>query len=71
MWQSLQHRLGQRVFDETGDARRVKWRDYLYSKDPEALLENLAKQTSLRFEREPRPLPVWVMVDGTSPARAE
>ena len=72
MWQSLQYRLGMRVFDESDDPKRlVKWRDYMYGKDNALLLENLAKQTSLRFQREQRQLPVWVMVDGPAPSRTE
>jgi hypothetical protein len=64
MWAALQHRLGRRVFDEsTGPRPTVKWRDYLYTADTEALLRNLAKQTNLVFEREKRVMDVWVMVD--------
>ena len=64
MWTALQHRLGQRVFDETGESLRfIKWRDYLYSSDRDALLRNLAKQTGLTFRREPREMTVWAMVE--------
>ena len=65
LWPGLQHRLSRRVFDETESPNEtVKWRDYMYSADGEKLLENLAKQTSLRFDREQRVLDVWVMTDG-------
>ena len=64
MWQSLQHRLERRVFDETGDEHtKIKWRDYLYTADRDLLLRNLAKQTSLKFYREPREMDVWVMLE--------
>ena len=65
LWPGLQHRLSRRVFDETESPNeKVTWRDYLYTADGEKLLENLAKQTSLRFDREQRVLDVWVMTDG-------
>ena len=65
MWRALQHRLERRVFDESGDPQRtVRWRDYMYTADREALLRNLAKQTSLRFNREKRVMDYWVMVGG-------
>jgi RNA polymerase sigma factor (sigma-70 family) len=72
VWESLQHRLERRVFDETGEGERpVKLRDYLYTGDKEVLLRNLSKQTSLRFEREPREMPVWVMVEDGQDSRKE
>jgi hypothetical protein len=64
MWQALQYRLERRVFDESGNAGvTVKWRDYLFTSDREALLRNLSKQTSLKFAREPRVMDYWTLVD--------
>jgi hypothetical protein len=65
MWNALQYRLERRVYDESGTgATKVKWRDHLYTADREALLRNLSKQTGLTFEREPRVMEYWVMVEG-------
>jgi hypothetical protein len=64
LWAALQYRLERRVFDETtSPSPAVRWRDYLYTADREALLRNLSKQTSLRFSREPRVMEYWTMVD--------
>jgi len=66
MWNALQYRLERRVYDESGTGEtKVKWRDHLYTADREALLRNLSKQTGLTFEREPRVMEYWVMVDGS------
>jgi hypothetical protein len=58
-------RTGKFVVDETGAADlKLSWRDPLYMADGDALLRNVARQTGLRLDREPRELMVWTMVDG-------
>jgi hypothetical protein len=67
MWGALQYRLERRVYDESAAGTTpVKWRDHLYTADRDALLRNLSKQTGLTFEREPRVMEYWVMIEGPS-----
>lgn len=57
------------VIDETGSGnRKIKIYEDTWH-DPDAFVQNIAAQTSLRFDREPRKMEVWFMTDsdGTSP----
>jgi hypothetical protein len=61
----LSVRAGRQVVDKTSAPRTpITWRDPGYCNDREALLRNVARQTSLHFERQPKEQAVWVMVEG-------
>lgn len=54
------------VVDETGESKlKVTVADHPTWGKPESLFRNLAAQTSLQFEHEPRPRDLWYMVDVT------
>ncbi|HSZ56544.1 MAG TPA: sigma-70 family RNA polymerase sigma factor [Tepidisphaeraceae bacterium] len=53
------------VIDETGSGnKRVKMCDQQNWHDADAFFRTVAAQTSLHFDREPREVDVWFMVDG-------
>lgn len=52
------------VIDESGSAQvSIRLRDRMSFASDSALLEQLSRQTALRFNREPRQMGVWFMVD--------
>jgi RNA polymerase sigma factor (sigma-70 family) len=60
----LQESTHTRVFDETGQgSAKVAWNEHKMIEDNDALMQNLAAQTSLRFDREPREIEMWFLVD--------
>jgi RNA polymerase sigma factor (sigma-70 family) len=60
----LQESTHTRVFDETGQgSAAVAWNEHMMIEDHDALMQNLAAQTSLRFDREPREIEMWFLVD--------
>jgi hypothetical protein len=60
----VQESTNTRVFDETGQGSvRIKWNERMMIDDKEALMKNLATQTSLRFDRGRREIEMWFLVD--------
>ena len=60
----LQDSTHTRVFDETGQgSAQIAWNEHMMIEDNDALMQNLAAQTSLRFDREPREVEMWFLVD--------
>lgn len=58
---------GLAILDETGQSKlKVTVADHPTWGKPESILHNVAAQTSLRFEHEPRPRDMWFMVDATT-----
>jgi hypothetical protein len=66
----VEFNTGKRVIDETGSSKvHLKVRDHLVTQDPAILLENIAAQTSIHFDREPRTTEIWSMVDPAATQR--
>jgi len=52
------------VFDETGQgAMKLKWNEHMMIDNTTELIKNLTSQTGLTFEREPREIEMWFLVD--------
>lgn len=67
--EKVQSYTGHRVFNESSSgAVAVRVADPQFPQDAQRVVENIAAQTSLRFDLEPREMKVWVMVSGTGPA---
>lgn len=64
-----------KVIDETGSGNmQIKVKDHQLVTDSDLLIRNISAQTSIRFDREPRQIEVWHMIDSggtpTQPASA-
>lgn len=64
LFHNLQGTMGMRVFDETGQGpTAVSWNEHAMIDDKSGLLKSLSAQTGLRFDREPREVELWFLVD--------
>jgi RNA polymerase sigma factor (sigma-70 family) len=70
VFRKIEENTNKHVIDESGSSgTRVKVRDNMIGASEGVLLDRVAKQTSLRFDHEPREMMVWFMVeDGAAPA---
>jgi RNA polymerase sigma factor (sigma-70 family) len=69
VFRKIEDNTGKHVIDESGSSGvRVRVRDNMIGGSERALLDRVAKQTSLRFEHESREMMVWFMVEDAAAA---
>jgi RNA polymerase sigma factor (sigma-70 family) len=71
VFRKIEDNTGKHVIDESASSGvRLRVRDNMIGGSERDLLDRLAKQTSLRFDHEPREMMVWFMVDDSAAATA-
>jgi RNA polymerase sigma factor (sigma-70 family) len=71
VFRKIEDNIGKHVIDESASSGvRLSVRDNMIGGSESVLLDRVAKQTSLRFDHEPREMMVWFMVEDSAAATA-